>query len=135
MKKVIKYSDTIIFNSISQWKKYRAEIARSRRKIDVGLRVNPGYSEVETSLYNTTDYGSRLGMHPQDLEGENLAGVDGLHFHALCEQNADVLVRVLRSFEKLYGGYMKGLKWVNFGGGHHITRSDYDVELLDKDDK
>ena len=56
--------------------------------------------------------------------------VDGLHFHVMCQQNADVLERVLRSFEKLYGKYIKGLKWVNFGGGHHITRKDYDVELL-----
>lgn len=132
MKKVIWYSDTIIFNSISQWKKYRAAIAKSGKRIDIGLRVNPGYSEVKAGLYNTTGFGSRLGMHPQDLEGEDLTGISGLHFHALCEENSDALVRVLASFEKLYGQYIPGMKWVNFGGGHHITRKDYDIELLVK---
>ncbi len=130
MKKVIRYSDTIIFNSVSQWKKYRGMIAKSGKKIDIGLRVNPGYSEVETDLYNPALSDSRLGVSPQDLEGEDLKGIDGLHFHALCEQNADVLVRVLKSFEKLYGKRIRGMKWVNFGGGHHITRKDYDVEKL-----
>ena len=130
IKDVIKYSDKIVFNSISQWKKYRKLIKQSGRKIEIGLRVNPCYSEVETDLYNSALPGSRLGMLPQDLESENLTGVDGLHFHALCEQNSDVLVRVLKSFEKMYGRYIKEMKWVNFGGGHHITRKDYDVNLL-----
>lgn len=132
MKKVIRYSDKIIFNSIAQMKKYRGMISKSAKKIEVGLRVNPGYSEVETDLYNPALPGSRLGMQPDDLEGEDLGGVDGLHFHALCEQNSDVLVRVLKSFERLYGKYIPDMKWVNFGGGHHITRSDYDMELLVK---
>ncbi len=130
MEKVIKYSDVIIFNSIAQWKKYRKLISKSKRKIQVGLRVNPGYSEVEVDLYNPALPGSRLGMLPSALEGEDLTGIDGLHFHALCEQNSDVLVRVLSAFEKSYSKYIKGMKWVNFGGGHHITRKDYNVELL-----
>ncbi len=132
MRKTIRYSDTIIFNSIAQWKKYRGMIARSGKGIEVGLRVNPGYSEVETDLYNPALPGSRLGMQPEELRGEDLRGVDGLHFHALCEQNADTLVRVLRSFERLYGEHIPRMKWVNFGGGHHITRKDYDVDLLAK---
>ncbi len=132
MDKVIRYSDTIIFNSIAQWKKYRGRIARSGRRIEIGLRVNPGYSEVETDLYNPAMPGSRLGMRPEDLKGEDLSGVDGLHFHALCEQNADTLVRVLGSFERHYGKYISRMRWVNFGGGHHITRKDYDVDLLVK---
>ncbi len=130
MKEVIRYSDTIIFNSIAQWKKYRGMIASSPRKIEVGLRVNPGHSEVKTDIYNPTLPGSRLGINARELEGEDLSGIDGLHFHALCEENSDVLVRVLRSFEKLYGRYIPRMKWINFGGGHHITRSDYDVGLL-----
>ncbi len=132
MDKVIRYSDTIIFNSIAQWKKYRGRIARSGKRIEIGLRVNPGYSEVETDLYNPAMPGSRLGMRPEDLKGEDLSGVDGLHFHALCEQNADTLVRVLGSFERHYGKYISRMRWVNFGGGHHITRKDYDVDLLVK---
>jgi len=132
IKKVMRYSDTIIFNSLSQWKKYRGLIANEKKRIEVGLRVNPGYSEVKTALYNTTLPGSRLGIQPGDLKGEDLEGVDGLHFHALCEQNSDVLARVLRVFEKNYRKYIKQIKWVNFGGGHHITRKDYDVRLLVK---
>lgn len=132
MKKVIEYSDHIIFNSIWQWKKYRDMIRKSGRRIEVGLRVNPGHSEVEAKMYNPCAPGSRLGIQPKDLEGENLGGIDGLHFHAMCEQNSDVLARVLKSFEKKFGKYIRKMKWVNFGGGHHITRKDYDIGLLCK---
>ncbi|VVB98225.1 Diaminopimelate decarboxylase [uncultured archaeon] len=83
-------------------------------------------------MYNPVLPGSRFGVAPSDLEGEDLSGIDGLHFHALCEQNSDVLVRVLESFEKRFGKYASKMKWVNFGGGHHITRKDYDIELLCK---
>ncbi len=127
---VIKYSDTIIFNSISQWKRYRERIAKSEKRIEVGLRVNPGHSEVRTALYNPALRDSRLGASVKDLEGEDLTGIDGLHFHALCEENSDVLVRVLASFEMPYKHYIGQMKWVNFGGGHHITRKDYDVKTL-----
>ncbi len=132
MEKVIEYSDHIIFNSIWQWKKYRDMIKKSNRRIEVGLRVNPGHSEVEKELYNPCAPGSRLGIQPGDLENEDLSGVDGLHFHAMCEQNSDVLARVLKSFEKKFGKYIRKMKWINFGGGHHITRKDYDVDLLCK---
>lgn len=132
MEEVLRYSDTIIFNSVGQLRKYRDAVRSSGRRVDIGLRVNPGYSEVKTDLYNPVISGSRLGIQPEDIEEADLEGIDGLHFHALCEQNADSLVRVLASFEQRYGRYMKGLKWVNFGGGHHITRKDYDVDLLVK---
>lgn len=132
IKKLMKYSDTIIFNSLGQWKKYRDLIAKSGRKIEIGLRVNPGYSEIKTDLYNPALPGAGMGVLANELEGEDLKEIDGLHFHALCEQNADVLARVLQSFERLYGKYIPQMKWVNFGGGHHITRADYDVELLVK---
>lgn len=130
MKRVIRYSDHILFNSISQWQKHQKAIAGSGRQIEIGLRVNPGHSEVEVELYNPCRSGSRFGLQPEDLAGVDLTGIDGLHFHALCEQGADVLVRVLASFEKRFGRFISGLKWVNFGGGHHITRKDYDVDLL-----
>lgn len=130
MKEAIKYSTTIIFNSVSQWKKYRGMINRSSKKIEVGLRVNPGRSQVGTDMYNPTLPGSRLGANPTDLEGVDLTGIDGLHFHALCEQNSDALVRVLKSFERKYAKQIPKMKWVNWGGGHHITRKDYDLELL-----
>ena len=130
MERVIRYSDHIIFNSLNQWRQYRETIHAAGRKIQIGLRVNPGHSEVAIDLYNPCRPGSRFGLRPEDLEGADLTGIDGLHFHALCEQNADVLERVLASFERLYGAYLPRMRWVNFGGGHHITRDDYDLDLL-----
>jgi carboxynorspermidine decarboxylase len=130
MDEVINYSDRIIFNSIYQWEKHRDRIKVSGRAIEIGLRVNPGHSEVAVPLYNPCIPGSRFGIKPEDLAGEDLSGIDGLHFHALCEQNADVLGRVLTSFEQHFGRYIPLMKWVNFGGGHHITRIDYDLDTL-----
>ena len=130
MDEVIKHSDHIIFNSVYQWKKYHDRIKVSGCAIEIGLRVNPGHSEVAVPLYNPCIPGSRFGIKPEDIEGEDLAGIDGLHFHALCEQNADVLGRVLASFEQHFGRYIPRMKWVNFGGGHHITRIDYDLNTL-----
>jgi carboxynorspermidine decarboxylase len=130
MQRVIRYSDHILFNSIAQWHRHQKAVAASKRHIEIGLRVNPGYAEVETELYNPCLPGSRFGLAPEDLRGQNLDGISGFHFHALCEQNADVLVRVLNSFEQRFGEYIDHLKWVNFGGGHHITRDDYDLDLL-----
>ncbi len=128
--KLLKYSDVIIFNSLRQWKKYRKTIAKSGRKIEVGLRVNPMYSEIKSDLYNPSLPGAGLGVLPGELEGEDLEGIDGLHFHALCENNAEALSHVLKHFEKFYGRHISKMKWVNFGGGHHITRTDYNVGLL-----
>lgn len=130
MERVIRYSDHILFNSVSQWQKHRHSIEAAGRNIEVGFRVNPGHAEVEIDLYNPCLPGSRFGLGPEDLEGVDLSGVSGLHFHALCEQNSDVLVRVLEQFENRFSAYIDQMQWVNFGGGHHITRSDYDVDLL-----
>jgi len=131
--RILRYSDSIIFNSLYQFEKY-GKMAK-KAGTEIGLRVNPGHAEVTTSMYDPCAPYSRLGI-TQDAFGEQFPKykdmVDGLHFHAMCQQNSDVLGRILKSFEKLYGGYIKGLKWVNFGGGHHITRDDYDLELLIK---
>ena len=130
---ILKYSDSIIFNSFYQLEKY-GKLAQ-KNNVEIGLRVNPGHAEVTTEMYNPCAPYSRLGI-VHNVFSEEFAKyqdmVDGLHFHAMCEQNSDVLKRVLASFEKLFGQYIKGLKWVNFGGGHHITRDDYDLELLIK---
>lgn len=130
MKRVVRYSRHIIFNSISQLNTHRDAVLSAAKPIAIGLRVNPGYAEVEVDLYNPCLPGSRFGLQPGDLQGADLTGVSGLHFHALCEQNADVFVRVLSEFEKRFGHYIGGMQWINFGGGHHITRDDYDLELL-----
>lgn len=125
--RTVKFSDHIVFNSVSQWQLHKDKIPAGK---EVGLRCNPGHAEVEVDLYNPCIPGSRFGVNPSDLDGIDLSGIDGLHFHAMCEQNADVLVRVLESFEERFGHLIDQMKWINFGGGHHITRDDYDVELL-----
>ncbi len=130
MERVIRYSDHVIFNTISQWHNHREAVQRADRDIKVGLRVNPGHAEIDIDLYNPCLPGSRFGLGPEGLEGVDLTGISGLHFHALCEQNADVLVRVLEHFENRFGASIDQMLWINFGGGHHITRADYDVELL-----
>lgn len=131
--RILKYSDHIIFNSFYQLQKYGS--AAKKNGVGIGLRVNPGHAEVETPMYDPCAPNSRLGII-SDIFIREFSGcadiVDGLHFHAMCEQNSDVLERVLSSFERLYGSYIRGLKWVNFGGGHHITRDDYDLERLVK---
>ena len=129
--RILKYSDVIIFNSFHHLG--RDGRAAGRRGVQVGLRVNPGYAEVTTEMYNPCAAYSRLGIIYDQFKKQFPASggmVDGLHFHAMCEQDSDVLERVLGAFEKLYGPYIKGLKWVNFGGGHHVTRDDYDLERL-----
>ena len=130
---ILKYSNCITFNSFYQLRKYGETAKKS--SVEIGLRVNPGHAEVSTDMYNPCAPYSRLGIVHSVFKEEfpkhrNI--VDGLHFHAMCQQNSDVLERILKSFEKLYGKYINGLKWVNFGGGHHITREDYDIELLIK---
>ncbi|MGF7144003.1 carboxynorspermidine decarboxylase [Anaerotaenia torta] len=125
----------IIFNSLSQWNKYKARIQSaakepSSRRISCGLRINPEYSEIETELYNPCAQGSRFGIRRSGLEGADLTGIEGLHFHTMCEQNSDVLERTLLVVEEKFGDLMHRMKWINFGGGHHITRPDYDIETL-----
>ncbi|NLB63455.1 MAG: carboxynorspermidine decarboxylase [Fibrobacter sp.] len=132
---VLFLADHISFNSISQLQRFRSAIATRREKSDlgplsVGLRVNPEYSEVSTDLYNPCAPFSRLGVVRSEFDPQVMPQLDGLHFHALCEQNVNALEGVLANFEKLFGEFIPQLKWVNFGGGHHITRSDYDVERL-----
>jgi carboxynorspermidine decarboxylase len=133
IRQILRYSDSIIFNSFYQLDKY-GKMAQ-KNNVEIGLRVNPGHAEVSTDMYNPCAPYSRLGIIHNVFSKEFAKYkhmVDGLHFHAMCEQNSDVLKRILASFEKLYGQYIKGLKWVNFGGGHHITRDDYDLERLIK---
>lgn len=123
---IISLSDHVVFNSWSQWRKFGP--AASGRQI--GLRINPGYSEVATALYNPCAPKSRLGILGEDLAGRDLDGIDGLHFHVMCEQGADTLERVLDHVEKKFAHLLGEMRWLNFGGGHHITRPGYDVDLL-----
>jgi len=127
---IINLSSHITFNSLSQFERFLPKIKASGKSVSIGLRVNPEYSEVETALYNPCSPGSRLGILAENL-GEKLPSeVEGLHFHALCESNPEELKKVLTSFETLFGKYLSKLKWVNFGGGHLMTRKGYDIEML-----
>lgn len=131
---VARYADHVVFNSFAQLDRHRGALAAAARaagrEIQVGLRCNPGYSEVETEIYNPCAAGSRLGIPRAQFDNRDLAGLDGLHFHVMCEQNADVLQRVLEAFENRFADLIPGRRWVNFGGGHHITRPGYDTDLL-----
>jgi carboxynorspermidine decarboxylase len=131
---ILGLADHLVFNSFSQWKRFRGQVAaRSKetgRDIECGIRVNPGHSEIKTPLYDPCYTGSRLGVPRPEFLPDELEGISGLHFHAHCGNNSDTLERVVESFEKLYGEFIPRLKWVNFGGGHHITRADYDVDRL-----
>lgn len=123
-------ADHLIFNSFAQWQRFRPLIKRAGCSVQCGIRVNPEQSESPAALYDPCAPGSRLGVRQQDFVEEQLAGISGLHFHTLCEQNSDALARTLTAFEEKFGRYLDQLEWVNFGGGHHITRPDYDVDLL-----
>lgn len=124
-----KICDHIVFNSFSQWKHFRKK-ALSCRNIEFGLRINPEYSEIETDIYNPCFENSRLGITLENFEENELDGISGLHFHTMCEQGAETLERTLYEVEKKFGKYLYKMKWINFGGGHHITKSDYNIEKL-----
>jgi len=127
---ILSICDHIVFNSINQWKRYKEKVKASAKKVSCGLRINPEYSEIETAIYNPCIAGSRFGIKASQLNEAELDGIDGLHFHTMCEQNSDVLERTLAVVEEKFGHLLPKMKWLNFGGGHHITRDDYDIETL-----
>jgi len=127
IEQIIEISNHLVFNSFNQLNKFRE---KAKGKTSIGLRVNPEYSSVEVDLYNPCGAFSRLGITKENFEADNLAEVEGLHFHALCEQNVDALEGALKNFEENFAKFLPQMKWVNFGGGHHITREDYDVQGL-----
>lgn len=127
---LLKYSDHIVFNSKAQWLHHRKKVLSFPKKVKCGLRINPEYSEVKVPIYDPCAPGSRLGIKLEKFDGRSLSGITGLHFHTLCELNADSLGRTLERVEEGFGKFIEKMEWVNFGGGHHITRSDYDTDLL-----
>ncbi|MDE7474568.1 MAG: carboxynorspermidine decarboxylase [Duncaniella sp.] len=118
----------LTFNSLSQWERYGARTLAAG--VSPGLRVNPQCSVIETEMYNPALPGSRFGVTAEQLGGKLPDGIEGLHFHALCESSSYDLAKVLDAFEKQFGQYFGQLKWVNFGGGHLMTREGYDVDHL-----
>ncbi len=142
MSAILPLATSIIFNSFYQYATYKDRILDKNKQLEnlglspikMGLRINPLYSEVTPAIYNPCSKTSRLGIVPSEFEKgvkeHGLEGVSGLHFHTHCEQNADALCRTLEHVERHFKPYLENMEWVNFGGGHHITRSDYDVNLL-----
>lgn len=125
---IVRYSSYITFNSFTEYGRYRNRLPA---EVSPGIRVNPEYSEVKVDLYNPASPGSRLGVLVDKFEEKGLPeGVEGLHFHTLCESSAQATEKVIEAFEKRFASFFPKIKWVNFGGGHLMTRRDYDVEHL-----
>jgi carboxynorspermidine decarboxylase len=129
-RKILGYSSHVTFNSIGQFRKYIGKVQSWPEPVSPGIRVNPGWSPVGTDLYNPAAPGSRLGETIENFEGQLPDGVEGLHFHTLCESSSFDLEKTLEYFEDQFGAFLPALKWVNFGGGHLMTRIGYDVEHL-----
>lgn len=130
MTEVLKIADHLVFNSLSQWHRYRVEVLAAGPHVSAGLRINPEYSEAVAEIYDPCAPGSRFGVLARLIEGADLAGLEGLHFHTLCEQGASALGGTLRSVMEKFDAQLQTMKWLNFGGGHLITSPGYDVELL-----
>ncbi len=121
-------SDHIVFNSFAQLRKFRTRCAGK----SVGIRVNPECSTQDEPIYDPCAPGSRLGVRIDDFDEQEFAGVDGIHFHTLCEQGFEPLEKTVRAVEEKFGKYLHKCKWVNFGGGHHITKPGYNIDGLVK---
>lgn len=125
---IVSLCDHIIFNSFSQWTKFKDKALAAGR--ECGIRINPEISTQEHDIYDPCSFGSRLGVTEANFRPDLLEGISGLHFHTLCEQNSDALMVTLEEVEKKFRPYLKQMKWLNMGGGHHITRLYYNIETL-----
>lgn len=130
LRELLTLCDHIVFNSFSQWERFQPLIAGCPVPPRFGLRVNPCHSETDVALYDPCAPGSRLGIRPEQFTGRSLAGISGLHFHTLCEKGADALARTAEVFEARFKDILPSMEWLNFGGGHHITKPNYDLDLL-----
>jgi carboxynorspermidine decarboxylase len=128
-RELLKYADHIDFNSFAQWKRFKPLALKHRNK-SFGIRVNPEHSEGTVPIYDPGAPNSRLGTIRSEFRPDELDGISYLHFHNLCQQNADALARTVKAVEEKFGEFIPKMKYVNFGGGHHITRGDYDMGLL-----
>lgn len=127
---IARCSSHLTFNSLTQFSAYSERVKRQNPLLSIGLRVNPEYSEVGTLLYNPCAPGTRFGVTADKLPDRLPSAIEGFHCHCHCESGADVFQRTLKHIEEKFGKWFNQLKWINFGGGHLMTRKDYDVELL-----
>ncbi len=125
-------SDHIVLNSMSQYERFLPLIKKYSGKVEFGLRINPEHRETEVEMYDPCAPFSRLGITRKNFPDCLPEYISGLHFHTLCQQNSGALARTVEAAEKSFGKYFHECKWSNFGGGHHITRDDYDIDLLCK---
>jgi carboxynorspermidine decarboxylase len=130
VRELLSISNHLVFNSFAQLERFRPLWDKERGRVSIGLRVNPEHSEGHTPIYDPCAPNSRLGIPLRHFAGKLLDGVEGLHFHTLCEQLYEPLERTARVFEEKFGKYLHGMKWLNLGGGHHITRDGYDIDAL-----
>ncbi|MDE6219252.1 MAG: carboxynorspermidine decarboxylase [Lachnospiraceae bacterium] len=128
MDELLEICDHFVFNSFVQWEKYKDRVLKAGK--ECGIRINPECSTQDHAIYDPCSSGSRLGVTRANFKDTQLDGITGLHFHCLCEQNVDALVTTMKAVEEKFGGYLHQMRWLNFGGGHHITRDDYDVDRL-----
>jgi len=124
------YSSHVVFNSINQFQKFYPETKKAKHQISCGIRVNPEFSDVGTDLYNPSAAGSRLGIGSDEFPEELREGIEGIHFHVLCESDSFSLEKVIENLEAKFGKYLNQVKWVNMGGGHLMTRKGYDHQHL-----
>jgi len=130
LEEIAQISHHLVFNSPAQFKRFATQAKDINPNLSLGLRLNPEYSESPKEIYNPCGLNSRLGTTQANFDESILEQCDGLHFHALCEQDSAALENVLKNFEEKFSSYIPQMKWINFGGGHHITRKGYDVEKL-----
>lgn len=123
-------SSHLTFNSLTQYERLHETARKQNPEISFGLRINPEYSEIETDIYNPCAPGTRFGVSADKLPEQLPEDIDGVHCHCHCENGSDVFVRTLAHIEEKFAGWFKQIKWINFGGGHLMTRKDYDIELL-----
>lgn len=127
---LLKCSSHITFNSLSQFERFYPMVVADGRRISCGLRINPEYSDVATDLYNPCAPGSRMGITSDKLPDQLPEGVEGLHFHTLCESSAQDLANTLQAVEQRFGRWLSQVRWLNMGGGHLMTRKGYDIDFL-----
>src|SRR5690606_10490985 len=133
LREILGFAHHVVFNSFGQWQRFQPlirEAQRQRPDLHFGLRITPEHSEGAVPLYDPCAPCSRLGIPLSQFEGQSLDGITGLHFHTLCEQDFKPLQRTLAAVEDRFGPYLHQMEWINFGGGHHITRADYQVDEL-----
>ncbi|HIJ82266.1 MAG TPA: carboxynorspermidine decarboxylase, partial [Desulfuromonadales bacterium] len=130
LSKGVEEQNHLLFNSFAQLERFRPLWEQKAGRVSIGLRVNPEHSEGDTEMYDPCAINSRLGIPRREFEGRSMSGVEGLHFHTLCEQLFEPLERTARAFEEQFGEFLPQMKWLNFGGGHHITREGYDINGL-----